>query len=167
MANKTQSQNANPGVLTPGLVLLFINQQRNFQSDQVWENWTEISSKNFAKCYHFLIAFFKRVLLKKNVCEVAQSCQTLCYPMEYNPPGSSVHGIFQARILEWVAISFSRGSSQPRDWTQVSCIVGRCFNLWAKNSEWICTYPWLSVPFQGHGCKSIADRTCFSNFGKK
>ena len=45
--------------------------------------------------------------------------------------GSSVHGIFQARILEWVAISFSRGSSQPRDWTQVSLIAGRCFNLWA------------------------------------
>ena len=45
--------------------------------------------------------------------------------------GSSVHGIFQARILEWVTISFSRGSSQPRDWTQVSHIAGRCFNLWA------------------------------------
>ena len=45
--------------------------------------------------------------------------------------GSSTHGILQARILEWVAISFSRGSSQPRDWTQVSRIVGRRFNLWA------------------------------------
>ena len=48
----------------------------------------------------------------------------------YSPPGSSVHGILQARILEWVAISFSRGSSRPRDWTQVSHIAGRCFNLW-------------------------------------
>ena len=63
--------------------------------------------------------------------EVAQSCLTLCYPVEYSPPGFSVHGIFQARILEWVAISFSRGSSQPRDWTQVSRIAGRCFNRWA------------------------------------
>ena len=44
-----------------------------------------------------------------------------------SPTGSSVHGIFQARVLEWVAISFSRGSSQPRDRTGVSCIVGRCF----------------------------------------
>ena len=44
---------------------------------------------------------------------------------------SSVHGILQARILEWVAISFSRGSSQPRGWTQVSCTAGRRFNLWA------------------------------------
>ena len=49
----------------------------------------------------------------------------------YSPPGSSVHGILQARILEWVAISFSRGSSRPRDQTQVSCIAGSSFNLWA------------------------------------
>ena len=63
--------------------------------------------------------------------EVAQSCPTLCYPMDCSPPGSSIHGIFQARILEWVAISFSRGSSQPRDRTQVSHIAGRCFNLCA------------------------------------
>ena len=47
--------------------------------------------------------------------EVAQLCLTLCDPMDCNPPGSSVHGIFQARVLEWIAISFSRGSSQPRD----------------------------------------------------
>ena len=59
--------------------------------------------------------------------EVAQSYPTLCDPMDCSLPGSSVHGIFQARKLEWVAISFSRGSSQPRYWTQVSCIVGRCF----------------------------------------
>ena len=57
--------------------------------------------------------------------EVAQSCPTLCNPMDCSLPGSSVHGILQARILEWVAISFSRGSSRPRDRTQVSCIVGR------------------------------------------
>ena len=48
---------------------------------------------------------------------VTQSCLTLCNPMDYNSPGSSVHGILQAKILEWVAISFSRGSSQPRDQT--------------------------------------------------
>ena len=47
--------------------------------------------------------------------EVAQSCLTLCNPMDCSLPGSSTHGIFQARVLEWVAISFSRGSSQPRD----------------------------------------------------
>jgi len=63
--------------------------------------------------------------------EVAQLCMTLCDPMDYSLPGSSVHGIFQARVLEWVAISFSRGSSQPRDWTQVSLIVSRRFTVWA------------------------------------
>ena len=52
--------------------------------------------------------------------------------MDCSPPGSSIHGILQARILEWVAISFSRGSSRPRDWTWVSCIGGRCFYLWAR-----------------------------------
>ena len=52
-------------------------------------------------------------------------------PMDSSLPGFSVHGIFQARVLEWVAISFSRGSSQPRDQTQVSCVAGRCFTLWA------------------------------------
>ena len=65
------------------------------------------------------------------VSEVAQSCLTLCHRMDYSLPGSSVHGILQARILKWVAISFSRGSSQPRDWIQVSCIVGRRFTIWA------------------------------------
>ena len=53
---------------------------------------------------------------------IAPSCPTLCVPMDYSPPGSSVHGILQARILEWVAISCSRGSSQPRDQTCVCCI---------------------------------------------
>ena len=62
---------------------------------------------------------------------VAQSCPTLCGPMNCSLPHSSVHGIFQARVLEWVAISFSRGSSWPRDWIQISCIVGRRFTVWA------------------------------------
>ena len=59
----------------------------------------------------------------------AQLCQTLCSAMDCSPPGASVHGIFQARILELVAISPSRGSSQSRDWTCVSCIssTGRRF----------------------------------------
>ena len=52
---------------------------------------------------------------------------TLCNPMDCSLPGSSIHGIFQARVLEWVAISFSRGSSRPRDRTQVSHIEGRHF----------------------------------------
>ena len=55
-----------------------------------------------------------------------------CDPVDCSPPGSSVHGIFQARILEWVAISFSRESSWPRNRTQVSCIAGRFFTNWAR-----------------------------------
>ena len=62
---------------------------------------------------------------------VSKSCLTLCDPMDCNLPGSSVHCILQARILQWVAISFFRGSSQPRDWTWFSCIAGRFFTIWA------------------------------------
>ena len=58
-----------------------------------------------------------------------QSGPTLCDPMDCSLPGSSVHGILQARILEWVVIPFSRGSSQPRDRTLVSCIAGRFFTV--------------------------------------
>ena len=59
------------------------------------------------------------------------SCSTLCDPMDCSLPGSSVPGIIQAGILEWVAISFSRRSSQPRDRTRVSHIAGRLFTIWA------------------------------------
>ena len=62
---------------------------------------------------------------------VAQLCPTHCNPMDYSLPGSTVHGISQARILEWVAISFSMGSSWPRDWTWVTCIASRFFIVWA------------------------------------
>ena len=64
-----------------------------------------------------------------------QSCLTLCDPMDHSPPGSSVHGIFQAKILWWVAIPFSRGSSQPGDETWVSCIAGRFFTDWVKGNK--------------------------------
>ena len=63
--------------------------------------------------------------------EVAQSCLTLFDPMDCSLPCSCIHGIFQARVLEWVAISFYRGSSRPRDYTRISRIVGRCFAVWA------------------------------------
>ena len=64
--------------------------------------------------------------------EVTQSCPTLCNPMDCSLPGSSLHGSLQARILEWVAITFSRWSSRLRDRTQVSCTAGRRFNLWER-----------------------------------
>ena len=68
---------------------------------------------------------------------VAQSCPTLCNPMDCSPPGSSVHEIIQARVLEWVAIPFSRGSSQTRHQTLVFCIAERFFTIWATGEAHI------------------------------
>ena len=66
---------------------------------------------------------------------VTQLSPTLCNPMDCSPPGSSVHGILQVRILEWVAIPFPRGSSHPRYQNQVSCISGRFFTIWATRKD--------------------------------
>ena len=79
--------------------------------------------------------FLNRIMMKWS--EVAQSCPTLCNLMDCSLPGSSVHGIFQAKELEWVAISFFRGSSWCRDRTQVSSIAGRCFTVWATREVMI------------------------------
>ena len=79
----------------------------------------------------FFHSFFPLSLWKKSG-SVNCSILTLCDTMECCLPGSSGHGILQARILEWVAMPFSRGSFWPRDQTQVSCIVGRFFTIWAK-----------------------------------
>ena len=78
------------------------------------------------------------------VCSVMQSCLTVCDPMVCGPPDSSVYGIFQARILEWVAISYSRGSSPPRDQTHVSCpscfgsccLVTQLSQLFCESLDW-------------------------------
>ena len=67
--------------------------------------------------------------LNVHVCLVTQSCPTLCDPTDCSPLGSPVHGILQARILEWVAIPFCRGSSQPRVRIQVSSTAGRFFTV--------------------------------------
>ena len=70
---------------------------------------------------------------------VTQLCPTLCDPKDCSLPGSSVHGILQARILEWVPIPFSSGSSQPSDWTQISYIAGRFFTFLShqrSQEEW-------------------------------
>ena len=78
----------------------------------------------------------KKIHRERKKSEVAQLCPILCNPMDCSLPGSSVHGLFQARVLESVAISFSRGSSQPRDWTWVSHIAGRRFTIWATREAW-------------------------------
>ena len=88
----------------------------SYKKEHMWVSSNEV---NETRAYH------------TDQSEVAQSCPTLCYRMDCSLPGSSVHGIFQARVLEWVTISFSRGSSRPRDQTRVSRIVGRRFTVWA------------------------------------
>ena len=82
--------------------------------------------------YTYKYMYIYTLNMKESESEVAQSCLTLCNPVDC--PRSSVHEILQARILERVAISFSRGSSQPRDRTQVSLIAGRCFTFRATIS---------------------------------
>ena len=79
----------------------------------------------------FFLSLLVEYVGKESESEVGQLCPTLCDPMDCSLSGSSVHGILQARILEWVAISFSRGSSQPRDQTRVSHIAGGRLIIWA------------------------------------
>ena len=66
---------------------------------------------------------------------VVQSCLTLCHPTDCSLPGSSVRGSLKERMMEWVDIAFSRGSSWPRVWTWVSCISGKFFNFWANMEQ--------------------------------
>ena len=86
--------------------------------------------------------------------EVTQLRPSLCDPMDCSLSGFSVQGIFQARVLEWVAISFSRGSSQPTDRIQVSCIAGRRFNLFLYH------WPWGKLLFRYFKHASLCHLTC-------
>ena len=86
--------------------------------------------------------------LSNNLGLVFRSCLTLWDPEDCRPPGSSVHGTLQARIVEWVTVPFSRGSSWPRDWTWVSCIAGKLFTIWAtrealSNNLYLLKFPLL------------------------
>ena len=108
--------------------------------------WTSGSSR-FMYCWSPAWRILSITLLACEVwSEVAQLCPTLCDPMNYSLPGSSVHGIFQARVLEWVAVSFSRGSSRPRDRSWVSRIV----SMW---DECNCVVVWtfFGIAFQWDG----------------
>ena len=95
--------------------------------------------------------------------EVAQSCLTLCDPMGCSLPGFSVYGIFQARVLEWIAISFSGGPSRPRDWTRVFCIGCRRFTVWAT----IVDYKYVNfylVNMQDNILRSKSFKNIYRNF---
>ena len=112
-----------------------------------------------------LIHYINITISQVNDCaKLLQSCLTHCDLMDCSPPGSSVHGVLQERILEWAAISFSKGSSWPRGWTQVSFIAGECFTSEPLEYEkwkwkliscvWLFVTPWticisFSPPVQG------------------
>ena len=113
--------------------------------------WFVIIQYNFKYCifstfsYKFqnkIFLFSHKKFVENVLLEIEKgkslSC-LLCNPRHCSLPGSTVHGILQARILEWVAILFSRGSSWPKDGTRVSFIVGRFFTIWAtKGSSYVC-----------------------------
>ena len=88
--------------------------------------------------------------------QVTQLCPTLCNPMDSCPPGSPVHGILQARILEWVAILFSRGSFQPKDQTQVSCIASDSL---PPELQGKCHHPRPHYPLQAGASQSRSRRS--------
>ena len=103
----------------------------------IWVIWSNTCHSSH-KCWDFEYLWHINKLLC--VCMwVAQLCPTLCDSMNCSLPGSSVHRIVQARIPEWVAISFSRRSSQARDWTQFSRTAWRFFTIWAtKEVQYYC-----------------------------
>ena len=91
---------------------------------------TNLYKRQGSRCY----LKWRPFILEEKVL-ISQSCLTFCDPMDCSLPGSSVHGILQARILERVAIPFSRGSSQPRDGAWVSCTASRIFTSWATSGS--------------------------------
>ena len=98
------------------------------------EEWTGSKvGKEYVKTVYCHPAYLTSMQSKIET-EISQPCLTLCDPMDCSLPGSCVHGISQARILEWVDISFSRGSSKSRDQTQVSCIAhhAKCWTGWSS-----------------------------------
>ena len=97
-----------------------------------------LKTSSMLKCDYFLLK------VKESI--DTQSCPTLCDPIDCSLPNSSIHGIFQARILEWFATSFSRVSSWPRDWIQVFGIAGRLFTIWATR-EGYSLMTMILIPF--------------------
>ena len=105
---------------------------------RVWANSANHSSESQSRKLGTHISQETKANDWNSVCVylVTQSCLILCNLMECSLPGSSVMGILQARILEWIVIPSSRGSSQPRDQTQVSCIAVRFLTIWATREAW-------------------------------
>ena len=124
---------------------------------QAFANGSHGKGKNFSESTHKMRRWlrtvdtmqwrdFRRELSPDWKVKVTQSCPTLCDPMDCSPPGSSVHGILQARILEWVAMPSSRACSWPRYGTWVSCIAGRFLTVWATREASFPDYPDYPYP---------------------
>ena len=109
-----------------------------------------IYTHTYTYTYGWLILLYGR----KHLSEAAQLCLTLCNPVDCSLPVSSIYGLFQARILEWVAISFSRRSCRPRDQIQVSFIAGRLFTVWATRE------PLVGFRSSGDVCIPMVDSYC-------
>jgi len=98
----------------------------------------------FLHCRLVLWSFTDVLYMYGWKCWLLSCVLTLCDPMDSSPPGFSVHRILQARILEWVTMPFSRGSSWLRLWTRVSCIAGRFFTIWATRIIYWCAFTYTA-----------------------
>ena len=105
---------------------------KNGMSVSLWNSWGNLKLWGLWKVIRIRWGHEGGALVNRieSESEVAQSCPALCNSMDCSLPGSSVHGIFPTIVLEWTAISFSRGYSQPRDWTLVSCIGRQILQPW-------------------------------------
>ena len=113
------------------LILRFCQKHFQWRVTRVWILFLDLP---FPHLFYFYLVFSFSSQLSLLIYLLIFSRKwllTLCDPMDCSLTGSSVHGIFQARVLEWIAISFSRGSSWPRNQTRVSHIAGRRFTVWA------------------------------------
>ena len=122
------------------------------QKNKKWQVWTRMTRKgNFVHCWWECKTeepLWKTVLrfTRNDLCQPLSFCD----PMNCNLPGISVHGILQARTLEWVAISSSKGSYSPRDQTQISCIAGRVFTIWLTREAESCFLEFFKWPIVFH-----------------
>ena len=143
--SRHQAEGFNPMKWTPSLSLFY--RRGNWDSERLaWlevYGWSVLESHGHSRAcaLHQTRRYFQlqppasTVIARESESEVAQSCPTLCDPMDCSLSSSSIHGIFQAIVLEWIAIFFSRESSRPRDRTQVSRIVDTRFTVWAREKS--------------------------------
>ena len=110
--------------------------------------YTHTHTHTYCVCIYIYIYTHIHIVLMQSQFKSVQSCPTLCDPMDNSQPGSTVHRIFQAKILEWVETSSSRGSSWPMDWTPVSCLLHEQAGSWALAITWkiytcVCVYIYI------------------------